>query len=123
VGQLILLTDADVEEQNKFKEVSIGINYAEPKSFDAYLARMSLYSGEKQKYSINFFTPREERFTNRFKTWYKSLDKEIPEILTKIDEAVSNEMPDDEKKAFYDESFNAIKAERFTFKLPKGVKR
>lgn len=77
---------------DKFKEVSIGINYAEPKSFDEYLARMSLYSGGAKKYSVNFFTPREERFLARFRTWYERLDLEIPEAFIKIEEACKNEL-------------------------------
>jgi hypothetical protein len=30
---------------------------------------------------------------------------------------------DDEKKVIYDESFNAIKNEKFGFKLPRGAKK
>ena len=77
---------------DKFKEVAIGINYAEPKSFDEYLARMSLYSGGPKKYSVNFFSPREEKFTQRFRTWYDRIGQEIPEAFIKIEEAVKNEL-------------------------------
>lgn len=52
---------------------------------------MSLYSGGSKKYSVNYFTPREEKFIGRFKTWYEKLGKVIPEQLTKIEEACKNE--------------------------------
>jgi hypothetical protein len=116
--------DKEIEELNKFKEVSIGFHWSEAKGWDDYCARMSLYSGGAKKYSVSYVTCREERFLSRFTNIWEKLGQEVPEALTKLIEVCAKEdVTDEDKKPIYDESFAAIKNERYAFKLPKGVKR
>lgn len=123
IGQLILLTDKDMDELNKFKEVNICFNFDHARSVDSYHSRMALFSGSGKKYSISYITCFNESSASEIKKILSDLDcKTFPDALDKIIEAKAAEASDDDKKIIYDASFNAIKEEKYSFKLPKGKK-
>lgn len=107
----------------KFKEVQIAINYAAPKTADEYLQRMALVGGTKQRYSVTWASVFEESKLGGLKEIYEKVGTEFPASFEKMKEAVANEASDEDKKAIYDESFGAIKEEKFSFKLPRGTKK
>ena len=94
---------------------------------------MALFSGPGKKYSINYITCFNEVNATEIKKFLTDLDcKSLPDSLDKIIEAKSSDATgkllfknyfiEDDKKIIYDASFNAIKEEKYSFKLPKGKK-